>query len=402
MLALTVPATAAEPTPGPPAVTALRFGVDKARTRLVLEADRPLPFTASAVDDPPRLLVDLPALRWRLPQPEAAPQGLVRAYRYGPLAADRSRLVLDIGQAFTMTGRLTLPPGDGHRTWRIVIDLEPAAAIPALGSPTGADRAVLAPPTPPDPPLREVPLPSLAALPRPLPRPAATALENPLIIVDPGHGGVDPGTRGVNGVPEKTVTLAVALALRDQLLATRRYRVRLTREGDVFVPLQQRLALGRSAGAALFVSLHADAIADRSLRGASVYTLAAQPSDAAAARVSAAENGADRRAGAEGRPADPLTEGILADLQRRDVSNAAIILAERLLADLRPVTRLLRKGRRAADFVVLRNADTPSVLVELGYLSNPTDAANLADPAHRGRVAARLARAIDRWFARDR
>jgi N-acetylmuramoyl-L-alanine amidase len=373
-----------------PEVTSIRFGHESGRTRVVLDLDRPIAFHVQAIDGPPRLVVDLPEVRWRIGNdPLGNPRGLATGHRHGRFDAGRSRLVVDLAHPFKVVDSFTLPPRDGTRKFRLVVDIEPTPGMPSPGTPGGASLAAITPPSDPAPPVR-----SPALHPAPRPDPAV----KPVIVLDPGHGGVDPGARATTGVDEKDVTLAVGLELRDRLLATGRYRVRMTRERDEYVALRDRIRIARDAGAALFISLHADSIPGRDIRGASVYTLSDQASDAEAARLAAAENRADILAGADLSYQDPLIANVLLDISRRDTSNSSIEFAEILVDELGEVTNLIRNTRRFAGFVVLKSPDTPSVLVELGYLSHPEDARALQSSRERAKLVTAIQRAVDRQF----
>jgi N-acetylmuramoyl-L-alanine amidase len=219
----------------------------------------------------------------------------------------------------------------------------------------------------------------------------------PLVILDPGHGGKDPGAVGFSGTYEKHIAFAAARELQRQLIATGRMRVELTRTRDVFVPLESRVAMAERKAADLFVSIHADAMSDRSVRGASVYTLGEHPSDPQSASLARRENGAD---GAERLPqaASPEVARILASLVREETRAGSIRLAQDVVGALGEETSLLPKPQRRADFAVLAAADIPSVLVEMGFMSNREDEAALRDPDHRERLAAAITRAISAYF----
>jgi N-acetylmuramoyl-L-alanine amidase len=368
-------------------IESVRFGHENGKTRIVLEADYPVDFRVQAIDSPPRLVLDLPEVAWRVrADPLGQPRGMATGHRYGKFAPGRSRLVVDITEPFEVVDEFVLPPRDGERTFRIVVDIAPVAVMPAPGTPDGPTLAALTPPQQPAAPLR----PSL--------RPDPTVAEKPIIVIDPGHGGLDPGARSILGADEKEVTLAMSQVLREQLLATGRYQVAMTRTDDRYVALGDRIAIARRAEGDLFLSIHADSIADRSIRGASVYTVSDTASDAEAARLAASENRADILAGADLSYQDPLVASILIDISRRDATNRSIQFADGLVDELGDVTPLLRNTRRFAGFVVLKSPDTPSVLVELGYLSHPTDAKMLMQPAHRTRLAEAIVRAVDRHF----
>jgi N-acetylmuramoyl-L-alanine amidase len=220
----------------------------------------------------------------------------------------------------------------------------------------------------------------------------------PLVMLDPGHGGKDPGAIGFSGTYEKQVSLAAAFELKRQLEAQGRYRVALTRTRDAFIPLDERVAKAQAHGAALFVSMHADALSDHTVRGASVYTLADTASDAQTAALAQRENSADRAAGA-GFNASPEVARILASLVRRETRIGSSRLARHLVGSLDNDLPMLPNPERHAGFVVLKAADIPSVLVEMGFMSNPADEAELRRPQHRVRVAAAMKRAVDGYFA---
>jgi N-acetylmuramoyl-L-alanine amidase len=228
---------------------------------------------------------------------------------------------------------------------------------------------------------------------------AAAKLPRPLVMLDPGHGGKDPGAIGVSGTFEKQVALATALELKRQLEAGGRYRVELTRSRDVFIPLDGRVDLAQKRGAALFVSMHADALLDHSVRGASVYTLAQTASDAQTAALARTENSADRFIGRKWQGTSPEVSQILASLVRQETRVGSVRIARRLVGSLDQDLPMLPNPARHAGFVVLKAADIPSVLVEMGFMSNPRDEAALRQPDHRKLVAQSMVRAVDAFFA---
>ncbi len=240
---------------------------------------------------------------------------------------------------------------------------------------------------------------AMAARPAPRPRQSGGAKPPaPLVMLDPGHGGKDPGAIGVTGTYEKHVALAAALELKRQLLASGRYRVALTRTGDVFVPLDERVARAQQHGAALFVSMHADALSDHSVRGASVYTLAQTASDAQTAALARTENSADRFAGHAIPATSPEVAHILASLVRQETRAGSVRIARDLVGSLDQGLPMLQNPARHAGFVVLKAADIPSVLVEMGFMSNVKDEAALRKPDHRRMVAQAMQRAVDAYF----
>lgn len=221
----------------------------------------------------------------------------------------------------------------------------------------------------------------------------------PLVMLDPGHGGKDPGAIGYSGTYEKNVSLATAFELQRLLEGSGRYRVAMTRTADRFIALEERVARAQEHGAALFVSMHADALHDDAVRGASVYTLAPQASDAQTAQLAQRENSADRFAGPSFRAVSPEVAQILASLVQRETRIGSARLANRLVASLDHSVPMLPNPERHAGFVVLKSADIPSVLVEMGFMSNPRDEAELRQPGHRAMVARAMRDAIDGYFA---
>jgi N-acetylmuramoyl-L-alanine amidase len=227
---------------------------------------------------------------------------------------------------------------------------------------------------------------------------ADNGLPKPLVMLDPGHGGKDPGAIGVSGTYEKHVSLASALELKHLLEAGGRYRVALTRTRDVFVPLDDRVARAQAHEAALFVSMHADALADHAVRGASIYTLANTASDAQTAALAQRENSADRYGGPV-LSTSPEVARILASLVRRETRVGSVRMARDLAGSLDQDVPMLPNPERHAGFVVLKAADIPSVLVEMGFMSNPRDEAELRRPEHRKMIAIAMKRAVDAFFA---
>jgi N-acetylmuramoyl-L-alanine amidase len=232
----------------------------------------------------------------------------------------------------------------------------------------------------------------------PLPKRKPLPFERPTVALDPGHGGNDPGAIAPDGVYEKTITLATASALAYELSRTRRYRVVLTRYRDEFVPLEARVARAHAAHADIFLSLHADALPNAAMRGASVFTWSAKASDGEAALLAKSENeGALAHLGLGREPRE--VGNVLLDLLHRENANRSIVLAHKVVDELRPQVVLLERPLRSAGFVVLSAPDIPSALVELGCLSNPAEERLLEEPGYRRRLAAALARGIGDYFA---
>jgi N-acetylmuramoyl-L-alanine amidase len=229
------------------------------------------------------------------------------------------------------------------------------------------------------------------------PRAATASRAAPhLVMLDPGHGGKDPGAIGVSGTYEKHVSLAAAFELKRQLEATGRYRVVMTRQTDIFIPLDDRVGRAQQHQVALFVSMHADALNDHQVRGASVYTLSTTASDAQTAQLARRENSADRFAGYRDQP--PAVAAILDSLTRTETRTGSARMARDVVGAFRNTIPILENPARHAEFAVLKAADIPSVLVEMGFMSNPTDEAALRRADHLVAVAAAMKKAVDTYF----
>ncbi len=229
--------------------------------------------------------------------------------------------------------------------------------------------------------------------------PHAPGAAAPVVVLDPGHGGKDPGAIGITGTYEKHVALAAAQELARQLNASGRYRVTLTRTHDVFIPLEQRVEIAQRRGAQLFVSMHADALTDHSVRGASVYTLGEHATDAQTAALAVRENASDRFAGSAIPNVSPEVARILSSLVRQETKLGSARMARSVVGALGHDVPLLTNPKRQASFMVLKAADIPSVLVEMGFMSNREDEAALRRPEHRTVVASAMRRAIEGYFA---
>jgi N-acetylmuramoyl-L-alanine amidase len=309
-------------------------------------------------------------------------RGLIAGMRYGTFRTGNARVVLDLAGPAAVAKSFVLPPA-GAAGHRIVIDFKPTTRDAFLAALRG-----LAPPP----------------MPAPQAAPAAPAQKRPpggkrVVVIDPGHGGIDPGAIGPDGSYEKDITLAQAQVLRRALVATGRYEVVLTRERDTFVALRERFRIAGQAQAEAFLSLHADALSDHQVRGGSVYTLSENASDAEAAALAAKENRADALAGIDLSDHSPPVAQILIELTQRMTMNASAVLAKELVSELRPVTRLLHNTHRFAGFAVLKSPEVPSVLIEMGYLSNRADERQLSNPKFRADFAAAVVRALDAYFA---
>lgn len=368
-------------------VTAVRIGEHPAMTRFVLDVSEPVEFRIFSLADPYRVVIDFPELSWQVPAKKgAAGAGLVKGYRAGLFKPGTWRIVLDAAAPVRVRKTFVLKPAEGH-PYRFVLDLEKVSRATFLAA-VKAARKQAAAPAGPGPAVSEPPPPAPAKPPG-----------KRIVVLDPGHGGVDPGATGRNGTIEKRITLAMAREVKRQLEATGRYKVVLTRDRDIFMRLRARLAVARRVGADLFLSLHADTIANHKVRGLSVYTLSEKASDKEAAQLAAHANKSDLIAGIDLTNENPEVMNILIDLAQRETMNLSANFAQLLIEELRRDVKLLRKSHRFAGFAVLKAPDVPSALLELGYLSNRREEKQLRDPAYRARLGAALIKSVDRYFS---
>jgi N-acetylmuramoyl-L-alanine amidase len=366
-----------------PVATAVRLGGDDKQTRFVVDLTRKLDVATFILADPYRVVVDLPQVIFNLPSKAGEHgRGLIKAFRYGLVMKGGSRIVLDTKGPVRVEKAFTLDAAEGQPA-RLVLDL------------AATDRASYLHTIALNHPARSAPArPSVA-------EPLADLDPRPLIVIDPGHGGIDTGARTSTGVHEKDVVLTFALALRDKLAQAGKYRVEMTRSDDTFVPLGDRVQFARSHKASLFVSIHADFLPHKEgqAEGASIYTLSEHASDAEAARLADDENRADVIAGVDLSAEPNDVANILVDLAQRETKTFSVQFARIASGELKTATRLHKHPIKAAGFKVLTAPDVPSVLIELGYMSDKGDLKHLISPVWRARTTAALSQAIDTYFA---
>ena len=370
-----------------PVVDSVRIGDYETRTRFVIDINEKISFKIFTLADPYRIVIDLPEVAWRI-KPKDAPRGKrITGYRFGLFQPGQSRIVMDVARPVTVSRAFLLEPSGtyGHR---LVVDLQDVTREAFLRS----QREQV---TAPEGPSVHRPQPGVQA---PAPEVRKPRNRLPLIAIDPGHGGVDPGARGVRGSWEKVLTLSMGKELRRQMLATGRYRVIMTRNRDIFVRLRERIAIAQRADADLFVSLHADSIDNRRVRGGSVYTLSEKASDREAEALANKENKADIIAGVDLSDQSETVARILIDLRQRLTKNDSVTLAKALVDNLSATTKMLRRTHRFAGFAVLKAPEIPSVLIEMGYLSNPADEKLLRDRRHQQRIARAIIAGVDAYF----
>ncbi len=381
-----------------PAATAARVAGDETRTRFVADLTAPVGYTVYVLQNPYRVMIDLPQVAFDLPADAGSrTRGLVSEFRFGLVDEGRSRIVLDTTGPVLIEKSFLLKPEAGQPA-RIVVDLvqttEEAFAAKLNADTASSETAIAV--TSGD---AAADLADLGA------EQPATDSGRPagrrLVVIDPGHGGIDPGAIGVRKTKEKDVVLAYGLQLRRQLLALGNIDVVMTRSDDTFLTLRERVKVARDNKADLFIAIHADTVRGEEARGATIYTLSEKASDAEAAALADKENRADIIAGVDlGSENEEVTD-ILIELVQRESKTHSLVFAKKAVGEMKAVTAFTGKPMRSAGFMVLKAPDVPSVLVELGYLSSEQDEMQLTSPAWRERVAKAMARAVQIYFAQQ-
>ncbi|AJD40889.1 N-acetylmuramoyl-l-alanine amidase protein [Rhizobium gallicum bv. gallicum R602sp] len=355
---------------------------DDARTRVVIDFDRQPSFSVHYIANPERIVVDLPATAFGFQAKDLAARGLFKDIRYGTMDEGSARIVLSAVKPVKLATAKVQADEDG-RGYRLVLDAEMtgkeefAALVKAQSWSDPADR----------------PQPANA-----MPAPEAAKPGDFIIAVDAGHGGIDTGAIGVDTkTEEKQVTLAFAKALTDRLNREHGIKAFLTRSEDEFLSLAERVQIARQNHAGLFISLHADTLKQKDIRGATVYTISDKASDKLAADLAERENLSDQIAGKETAAEPPEVADILLDLTRRETQAFSISLAESVLGSFKDQISTINNPHRHAGFQVLRAPDVPSILLELGFLSNAEDEKLLLDEKWRVKIAELLTDAVKRY-----
>jgi len=366
-----------------PVATDARLGGDEAQTRFVMDLSRKIDLHAFTLADPYRVILDIPQVVFRLPPKSGeGGRGMITAYRFGLVMQGGSRMVFDLAKPVRIEKAFVVDATDGAPA-RLVLDLAATDRENFLRRIALDNRVARS-----EPPATNVPEP-------------AGGDPRPLVVLDPGHGGIDTGTRAASGELEKDIVLDFTQRLREHIEKLGKYRVLMTRTDDTFVPLGERVRIARNAGAALFVSIHADALphGEEDAQGASVYTVSDTASDSEAARLAEKENRADVIAGVDLKAEPDGVADILIDLAQRETRSYSVQFAHRLVGEMKTATRLHKKPLKSAGLRVLRAPDVPSVLVELGYVSNRGDLHSLLSANWRDRTADSIAQAVDGYFA---
>lgn len=371
-----------------PAILGVRVGVHPDSTRLVFEMDRAVPYKIFTLADPFRVVIDFPEVTWQVSEARMrASAGLLSQFRFGLFQPGNSRVVVDVASPVTVAKHFMLPP-KGNKLRRFVVDLRAVSREQFFVGARGVQSKNWA--------KRKR---SSKTVDRPKKQRRSDDLRR-MIVLDPGHGGVDPGTVGVTGSYEKHITLAVAQAAKKVMEASGRYRVVLTRTRDVYVRLRDRFEIAHKNNAEMFISLHADSIGSRKIRGGSIYTLSDKASDKEAEDLAQRENKSDIIAGADLTGYASEVSRVLIDLAQNVTNQESWHLAKILVGELKKNIKLLRTSHRYAGFAVLKSPNIPSALIELGYLSNRTDEKKLKSPHYRKGIGQALLRAADRYFGR--
>jgi len=365
-----------------PVATDIRVGGDVKQTRLVVDLSRKVDIRAFTLADPYRVVIDLPQVNFQLP-PKTGERGrgLVKAFRFGLVMPGGSRIVLDVTGPVRVEKSFVLDAADGQPA-RLVLDL------------VGVDREAF---------LRAAAvdnrIPAEGAK-KPEPQSGGPRDQRPIIVLDPGHGGIDTGTRAPSGETERDVVLDIALMLRDKLEKSGKYRVVMTRTDDSFVALADRVRLARARNAQLFISVHCDALArgEGEAEGATIYTLSDQATDAAAARLADAENRADVISGVDLSVEPDDIADILIDLAQRETKTFSLQFAKAVAVELKSAARMHKHPLKSAGFRVLKAPDVPSVLIELGYVSNRQDMKQLMSESWRMRAGDAIVQAVNTYF----
>jgi N-acetylmuramoyl-L-alanine amidase len=385
---------------------------DEMLTRFEATLSDDVGYTATVIPDPYRVMIDLAGVSFDIP-PGAGRKGkgLVKSIRYGNVEKGKSRIVIDTTGPVLIT-QSRLEPATGKSPAKVLVELMSIpedvfkAAFAKDNAPAAEEPTTTAKAEEPGDIVGSVtPAPAVVAKARPVAPKVNQDWVKPVradgkkvIVLDPGHGGIDPGAISPGKTREKDVVLAFAATLRDALNDTGKFHVVLTREDDRFISLKDRVKRARAEGADLFMALHADIIRGQSATGTTLYTLSEKASDAEAEALAEKENRSDLIAGLTADAGEKAVADALLDLVKRESNTRSLSFAHAAAGELRQVTKMTGKAVRSAGFVVLRAPDVPSVLVELGFLSNPQDEERMGSPAWRKSLAQGFTRAMLKHF----
>ncbi len=375
---------------------AIRIGNHPDKTRFVLELSEAPSYRVFTLPDPFRIVIDLPRLNWKVPKnkvPKAT--GAVQALRFGLFEPEVSRIVLDARYPISISSVFLLPPKEGHKH-RLVVDITKISKTLYVKSGEQQKKNVSKLPLKMQSQIASNPAPPALLA----PSPAKKKRTKKIVVVDAGHGGVDPGATGLSGVQEKKLALDYARSLKTALERSGRYKVVMTRNSDTSLALRQRVEVAQKVEADLFISLHANKHSSSKIKGVSVYSLSENGSDKEAEALALKENKADIIIGFDLSEQSPDVSKILIDLAQRETNNQGKQFANVLVGELKREATMLGRPHRSAGFAVLKSPIIPSVLVELGYMSNKREERLLRSDAHRHKLVVAISRAVDQYFGK--
>jgi N-acetylmuramoyl-L-alanine amidase len=373
---------------------------DNGQTNFTLAITKDIPYRAFVLNNPPRMVIDLPKMAWTAPMNKGDRNGTIKSYRKGPYQDDTLRIVIDLNRPAILAAN-EKQASTQNQPWHYVFSIKPVdvmtfrkainQVIVGNGTPKTATNGATTEGAATIAKNEATSKPTIVA---------SKENKKPLIVIDAGHGGIDPGALATNGIYEKNITLATAKEVRRLLEETGKYRVKMTRDTDVFVKLPDRVKFARSAGADMFISLHADTIARNNVMGSSVYTLSDKASDIQTAKLAERENAVDTLVNVDVGKVDSDVADILIDLVTRDTMNQSRVLADTVVSTFKAngVHTLPITPHRSAGFAVLKSPDIPSILIEMGYLSNKQEADQLANEQYRTKLAGAVVKVVDRFF----
>lgn len=385
-------------------VNTVRFGTYPDKIRLVIDTDQTTDFRVFTLSSPYRLVIDMPDFTWKAGQTNLPSYSFISDIRQGKLNNNLARVVFDLTRPIVVQSAFLLPTS-GSNSSRLVVDykivdnasfkenkstIHGTLKLEDYNKNTNQTGQYTGQSDTPRPPPNTI---------RPAKNNQTANIRKPVIILDPGHGGADPGAIGKNKVYEKTVVLQIARELKKQLLSSGKYNVLLTRNSDRFIKLKDRVKFARKHSGDLFISLHADSIKKKSVRGTSIYTLSKKSSDAQTAALAKKENQADLMGGIDLNIEDQQVAFILGDFLMNETMNQSKYLANTVVTTLNSQgLKTLHNPHRYAGFAVLKAPDIPSVLIETGFMSNKQEARLLTQKGHQQKVAKAIRRGIDAYF----
>ncbi len=403
-----------------PEIFATKLSANVQKTRFSASLNFAVGYNVYVLQNPYRVVIDIPNAVFDLPPSAGADaKGLVKGFRYGQIDEQRSRIVLDVtGPVLIQSSYAVRAKKD--RPAKLIIDLVPTDKetftrvhqVDQVANLVAKEQSrktlkknrqeIIPVETPPisanskkHDPIADI-LSGKKIKPKSITKKRISRKK--LIVIDPGHGGIDSGATSKTGISEKTVVLAFSKKLKKALLATGRYDVTLTRSTDKFLALRARTQIAHKNRADLFIAVHADSIKYRSVRGTTLYTLSDEASDEEAAELARKENRADIIGGVNLKGESKEVTNILIDLAQRETKNHSIYFARKAVTNLRHVTRMTKRPLRSAGFMVLKAPDVPSILIELGYMSNTKDAKLLVSSKWQRKVSVALTKSVDHYF----